>query len=296
MKKLVAAILSVLMIAALTACSDNTDNNGGYDDYRQDETVKTYEKIGDDTFHFESVDSVSVRITNFESTDDAPHAVTIPAYLDGKQVVGIAEEAFRYKSNISTVIFPTAEDYQEGDADFSAAEFSFTIAKYAFRDCAVLSTVTLPDYVTEIGTGIFYGCAKLESVTFADNCRIASIPSYSFMECPALKTIVLPASVLSVGEAAFFECASLESVTVEEAAEGSTQLILAKAFMNCKNLSSVTLPASVISVGKYAFHGSEKLYTDGFHYAGTSEEVQEYIKGLMLTDSPAESETETTGN
>ncbi len=291
MKKLVAAILSVLMIAALTACSDDTGSDGGYDKYKQDETVKTYEKIGDDTFHFASVDSVSVRITNFESTNDVPHTVTIPAYLDGKKVVGIAKEAFCYKSNVSTVIFPTEADYREGDSGFSAADFSFTIADYAFRDCAVLGSVEFPSYVTEIGTGIFYGCPKLETVTFAEGCRITAIPSYAFMDCTALKAIALPGNILSVGKAAFFECTALESVSIEESAEGASQLILPNAFMNCKNLASVTLPASVLSVGKYAFHGSEKLYADGFRYAGTSEEVLEYIKGLMLTEKPAGSET-----
>ncbi len=288
MKKLLALLLVLVMALSMFACSKEQNEETNDDDqYRDNTVIKTSETIGSDTFYFEQEDSETVFITNFASSVDAAHAVKIPAYLDGKRVVGIAQEAFCYKSSVLSITFPTEKELVDGavavgDEDFAFANYTFKIADYAFRDCVSLKSLTLPAYVTEIGVGAFYGCSSLETLAFEEGIQIDEIKMASFMDCVSLTAVELPATVVTVGEAAFYGCSALASVKVNE----GTSMILKQAFQNCTALATVELPASLVSVGTYVFHGSDALYIGGLTYAGTSEEVQTYIDSLMLEEAP----------
>ncbi len=285
MKKLLALLLAVLMVVSFAACSDDgEDGTNGMDDYVDNTVAKTFETIGDNTFTFEAIDTVTVMITGFSSTNDAPHEVKIPAYLDGKQVVALGDEAFCYKSNISKIVFPTEADYKAGDTSFALADFSFAIGNYTFRDCGSLKEISLPSYVTSIGKGLFYGCSALEHFPLSETTALDAIPDYTFMTCTTLASLELPGNYVTVGSGAFFGCTALESVKLENGVE----LVMPQAFQNCVALSRVELPESLISVGKYAFHGSDALYKGGVVYAGNAEDVLNYISGMGLTEKPAE--------
>ena len=66
--------------------------------------------------------------------------VTMPTNINGMSVIGIAEDAFESSSVTSVVIGGTVTDIGEG----------------AFIGCSALTTVTIPDSVTNIGrVGIF---------------------------------------------------------------------------------------------------------------------------------------------
>ncbi len=62
-----------------------------------------------------------------------------------------------------------------------------SIAEWAFYECVLLTGVTIPEGVTEIGTALFYGCSELKEVT-------------------------LPKSVTLIGDAAFSECVALADI------------------------------------------------------------------------------------
>ena len=79
------------------------------------------------------------------------------------------------------VVIPSTVTY-EGE------EYSVkSIGDDAFFECSSLTTITLPEGVTEIGRGAFANCSSLTSIT-------------------------LPESVTSIGEVAF-DCSSLASIT-----------------------------------------------------------------------------------
>ncbi|MBQ5778465.1 MAG: leucine-rich repeat domain-containing protein [Paludibacteraceae bacterium] len=116
------------------------------------------------------------------------------------------------------VVIPSTVTY-EGE------EYSVkSIGDDAFFECSSLTTITLPEGVTEIGRGAFGYCTSLTSIT-------------------------LPEGVKSIGDDAFFECSSLTSITLPE---GVTE-IGRGAFANCSSLTSITLPESVTSIGEVAF-------------------------------------------
>ena len=294
MKKLFALLIAVLMIATLAACSDEGGEIVKGGDGDDEEIVTSYvdAKTGD-TFHFESVTSDTVVITDFEAGIDTAHEVKIPAYLANKMVIGIEEEAFATISSVSKIVFPTLDEYRyittvtfdENGAPtettveseiYDPEKFEFTIAAFAFRNCDALVSIEIPAYVTAIGEGAFYECVSLESVTIASDAKLSTIERVTFAKCNKLTSITIPASIKMVNAAAFFSCDGLQTVSFAE----GTVMILEQAFQNCKKLETVALPATLISIGSNAFAGTDALTT--VTYAGTSEQVLSYIDGLDL--------------
>lgn len=85
------------------------------------------------------------------------------------------------------------------------------IAGNAFVNNANLTSVVIPDSVTNIGVEAFYNCAALTSVTLPDD--ITSIGVETFYNCASLTSITIPASVTKLGSGAFESCLSLVSAT-----------------------------------------------------------------------------------
>lgn len=91
-----------------------------------------------------------------------------------------------------------------------------SVGAYAFRNSAVLTSVTLPAGVQTIGEAAFNDCAALTSVTLPEG--ITTIGKYAFSGCSALISITLPGSVTAIREQAFGNCTALTYVTVGWAA------------------------------------------------------------------------------
>ena len=272
MKRLFALLLCVLMLSALAACSQKEDDNVKA---KEEEEIITSVTQNGDTFIFADVDSETVRITGFKTTNGAAHKVTVPAYLDGKLVVEISTEAFGSNSSISEIVFPTEADFLAGDDAFVMAEYSLTIEAYAFRGCDNLKSITIPAYVNEIGEGAFYECGLLESVTFEEG-RLDKIAKATFMDCESLVNVTIPGSIKVLGQGAFFSCAKLETVTL---AEGVAE-VGAQAFEHCDKLATVNLASTVTYVGNKAIIKGDAL--SAVNYDGSSEQVLNYIDELNL--------------
>ena len=122
-----------------------------------------------------------------------------------------------------------------------------SIGSYAFFYCSSLTSVTIPESVTSIGDGAFEMCSGLTSVTIPE--AVTSIGEWTFNGCSSLTSVTIPEGVTSIGVNAFCNCSSLTSVTIPE---GVTS-IDGFAFSGCSGLTSVTIPEGVTSIGSYAF-------------------------------------------
>ena len=119
---------------------------------------------------------------------------------------------------------------------------------------ASISSITIGNIVTSIGTNAFLGCTNSESLTFTPTSTLTSIGANAFqngLNPPSIFiSITIPNSVTSIGTNAFRNCASLESVTLP-----TNPLFISigsQAFRLC-SFTSITIPSSVTSILSNAF-------------------------------------------
>ena len=62
-----------------------------------------------------------------------------------------------------------------------------SIGKQAFYNCTSLTSITIPDGVTNIGEGSFYLCSSLTSITIPDG--VTGIGGLAFLGCSSLTTV-----------------------------------------------------------------------------------------------------------
>ena len=124
-----------------------------------------------------------------------------------------------------------------------------------------LTSVEIPDTVTEIGSGAFDCCSALTKVILPPNLSevssylfrstgiteikipetVNNIGSYAFDGCTGLKTVTIPGKALAVWNEAFRGCTGLESVYLQEGVDR----IDSRAFEGCTSLKTLVIPESV---------------------------------------------------
>ena len=122
-----------------------------------------------------------------------------------------------------------------------------------FENCTNLEYMTMPNSVTSIGSSAFYGCSSLTSINISDG--VTEIDSDAFKGCSSLTSITIPDSVTSIGYDAFEDCSSLTSINIPD---GVTELY-GSVFDHCSSLTSITIPDSVTSIGYDAFRCCSSL-------------------------------------
>lgn len=143
------------------------------------------------------------------------------------------------------------------------------IGEDAFAEYSSLTSVIIPNSVTNIGSGAFAGgCDHLTSVTIGDG--VINIGNSAFVACWGLTSIKLPNNVTFIGEGAFRLCSGLTEIAIPH---GVTS-IGSEAFANCSSLRSVTSNIhNPFATGNSAFAG---IPSDATLYvpAGTKSKYQ----------------------
>ena len=86
-----------------------------------------------------------------------------------------------------------------------------------FIGCRSLTSLVIPDSVTNIGDYAFWNCRSLTDIVIPDG--VTSIGKCAFEGCFALSSVVIPDSVSCIGFGAFEDCSSLSSVVIPESVE-----------------------------------------------------------------------------
>ena len=101
----------------------------------------------------------------------------------------------------------------------------------AFKNRSGLTTITIPESVSTIGTNAFYYCQRLTSITIPES--VTSIGSEAFYYCNSLTSLVIPENVTSIGNYAFSYCNSLSSITINAISPPTLTYGTAFEFTNC---------------------------------------------------------------
>ena len=132
-----------------------------------------------------------------------------------------------------------------------------SIGEGAFWGCTSMTSVTIPNSVTIIGEDAFRGCSGLTSIIVEsgnttydsrNGCNAIIETATNTLVVGCQSTIILN-SVTSIGDAAFAYCDGLTSVNIPN----SVTSIGSSAFYGCHDLTSITIPNSVTNIGEYAF-------------------------------------------
>lgn len=122
-----------------------------------------------------------------------------------------------------------------------------------YRNQSKLVSITLPDSITAIPEGVFWGCKNLERVDLGNG--IKTIEANAFIECSSLTSIKFSDALTSIGKSAFQNCTSLSTVNLPQ----KLTSIGRSAFQGCSSLSALTLPDSLVTLEDYAFQNCSSL-------------------------------------
>jgi hypothetical protein len=146
-------------------------------------------------------------------------AAIIPGTINGLPVTQIGGAAFD-GANVTSVTIPNSVT---------------NIGDFAFENCHSLTNMIIPNSVINAGNYTFYNCDDLTSVTLPTN--ITYIGEAMFEVCDRLTSINIPAGVIGIGYYAFFGCMSLTNVAIP----ASTTSIQPWAFAICNDLTRFTV-------------------------------------------------------
>lgn len=189
-----------------------------------------------------------ITITDYPTTETGD--VVIPDTIAGKSVTTIGSYAFRDCANLTSITIPASVTI---------------IGSYAFYGCSSLASIMIPASVNSIGSYAFYGCGSLASITVDPlNSAYSSVDGMLFnksqttlIQCPGgkVETVAIPSSVTTIGASAFSGCSSLTTVTIPSGVTSMGDLALS----GCWSLTGVIIPFSVTTIGASPFLGCSGL-------------------------------------
>ena len=203
------------------------------------------------------------------------------------KAVAIKRSIFSKKSDIDTFatfelcnkIYYTTSNEQTVSIVFSSA-FNATVVSNTYEEG--IGCITFDQDVTMIGSGAFYQCATLTSITIPK--KVSSITGSAFNQCTSLSSFsgkyssangkylrsgntfialasagytsyTVPSDITVLGEGAFHGCVNLTSITLPSGLTSIGNVC----FGGCSTLTTLVIPASVTEIGYGAFSGCSKL-------------------------------------
>ena len=189
--------------------------------------------------------------------------VSIPATIDGYDVIGISDYAF-YDDDVIILLSMSAGVQNIGTG--------------AFRNCSSLTVVGLNNSTNlSIGNYAFQNCSNLEQVNFPSS--VVSIGAYAFDN--AGKVINLPKSVGTIGTNAFANLTDTRFILTSNMTN-----IGADAFYGCSSLTLYAEPSSRPTGWNTNFNSSNRPVIWGCTLSNDKSYVVSFVKSASNPQNP----------
>ena len=192
---------------------------------------------GNNKYSFYGNDTYTILRKNETLNDNHVYANAVKSIRIGNNAA-IENYAFQYCYSLSSITIPDG---------------ATRIGSCAFQYCYSLSSITIPDGVTSIGGAAFQYCYSLSSITIPDG--VTRIWTYTFSYCASLSSITIPDSVTTVDANAFRFAYALSSITIPD----GVKIIANQVFQYCYALSSITIPDGVTNISGSALNSCYSL-------------------------------------
>lgn len=178
----------------------------------------------------------------------------------GANVSQVGSDAFASCPLLKTVKCASIADWVKIDfLSYTANPLNYGADLYI--DGTLLTSITLSDNITRIGSNNFTGYSRLTDITLPSS--LTSIGDQAFMYCSGLKTVAFGGAIPFIGGRAFKDCTSLGEVycpSLEawlgngfETALSNPLCYGAHLYAAGTQIEDIAIPAGFSSVGKYAF-------------------------------------------
>ena len=255
--------------------------------------------IGEDAFMYSNT-LQSVTIPNSVATlgeDAFMYCSALTSVILSESITNIYRYTFRGCSQLNFNVFDNACYLGTNDnpyyalikvssTDITSCESNSNckiISDCVFLECHSLTSLSIPESVTNVCDNTFWGCENLQcneydnglywgnnenpfvifvkaKSTDITSCEINSgcniIAKEAFANCEELTSITIPDGVTCICKDAFIDCKGL--TTTINIPNGVTR-IAEGTFRNCNNLKSIIISNDIISIGKYAFMGCSNI-------------------------------------
>lgn len=240
MKKLITLLLAFAVIISVnTGCRKaNSEQNGIHVELKVDGNTSIY----------------------FKLLDESTAEVVSPYFHDRTEYSGIINipESFVFRFNTYRVvaIAPYAFSGAEGDLEVTLPSSIERIEENAFNRARGITSLEIPNSVTEIGKWAFAN-SSFREIKLPNTLNELSANLFYGSN---LTHIEIPESVSVINNSAFEECWQLTEVKLP------TQLseLRKNVFMNCVELKNIDIPNSLILLGTNAFGNCRSL--EYFHF------------------------------
>ena len=159
------------------------------------------------------------------------------------------------------------------DASYVIPTTVSVVSNYAFYKCLNLTSIVIPEAITDLGYSTFEGCDKLTDLEFnAENCTYCGSSSNPVFPS-SVANLTMGNKVTKIPDYFLYLGNDFESLTIPN----SVTSIGSYAFYRSNRLKSLTIGSSVTSIGTSAFTGSRIIKT--FWLANTRPSGYSYAAG-----------------
>ena len=148
------------------------------------------------------------------------------------------------------------------------------LANDAFAYCSNMTSATLGQKVSAIGSNAFQGCSSVETIDIPD--IVTVLNDYTFSGCTSLKDIKIKPNMTDIKNYAFNNCTSLAKVIIEDS-DNELNLV-----SNGSNPLFSSCPLDTVYIGRNINYNTGSSYGYSPFYRNTS------LRAVKITDKETE--------